>query len=214
VEVGAGRGAFAMRLGALGFHPLLLDCDVVGLHRVREEVTRQGTRGAKIAAEARRLPFADGTLGAIVLADTLRQISRPRWAETARELRRALADGAYLLLLEDEPEGRGRSEENYRLALRLLARVDPTRHHPVLAADEVRRELQPVFSRPWAEGRQENTLEVEDPFVPLRWMRQELGRRGEAEPPELPRLEERVRRHGMRYGRYWYQIYRRPEGSG
>jgi SAM-dependent methyltransferase len=193
VELGAGEGRFARRLEQLGLQPVLVD---------RSRFAPAGR--LRVCAELSALPLRTEVSGLLVLANTLRHVAAPDCAPSIRETWRALAPGGSLLILEDDPRARDGAEMNYRSALRLLARVDRSRGVTV-EADRARRSVAPICGDPRAAGRVSNQEEVEDPAMPLRWLR--------AQAPwltgEIDDLEAAVQRDGMAYGAYWFQVYQK-----
>jgi SAM-dependent methyltransferase len=99
LDVGCGRGRLApfLELGALTY---------VGLDRTRETETPARVASARrrsqafVVCEAQRLPFADESFDAAVLARVYHRLADPD--ETLRELRRVLRRGG-LLILSVEP---------------------------------------------------------------------------------------------------------------
>ena len=191
VELGAGGGAFARRLRALGLRPILLD-----------RRPMPSTTGARVQADLRRLPLRSRAVGLLILANTLRQVTPSEWPAAADEAACAARSRGCLVVLEDEPEARDEAEGCYRSALRLLDRAEPGRGRPLPAA-VVERALVESWGAPVLSLVAENTERVLDPLAPLRWMR---ARRGIAES-ELEELEENVRRFGMSYGRFWVRAF-------
>ncbi len=224
VEIGAGAGLFASRLISLGLHPILLDHDL----QVLQQAPVSGA--GKLCAEARELPFTDGAVGGIVLADVLRVMAPPERMRLAREAWRVLAPGASLVVVEDSPQASSPAEDNYRRALDLLSQVQDDRNLPVMAAGQAEEVLVPVFSLPSARGSEENGSKLNDFLAPLRWLRQGMASgliradrpvqrrsfRPGARPPRSGRLQEAVdelwddiERDGMALGRYWFLIFQR-----
>lgn len=110
LEIGceAGRGAFG--LWELGYR------HVIGVDVARAMVTAARQLAAKLeyavpfrVAEARRLPFGDGTFGGvIVLGESGRaQLAPPQRVETLRELARVVERGGALVMWSDAVEGAG-----------------------------------------------------------------------------------------------------------
>lgn len=185
VELGAGDGRLARRLGDAGLRLLTVD--------------RQGP--VDVRADARRLPLRAASCGAFVLANVLRHLRASARRAVLAECARALADGGRLLILEDEPVGRDAAEVNYRRALELLAAADPTRG-AALDLDEIAPILPGAFAVE-VDERLENAESVDDPRAPLRW----LAAHGPMAAVEALSVD--VERQGMAYGQYRALVLRR-----
>lgn len=201
VEVGCGAGTFARCLARAGFDVIALDRDISPLRTLREQSPDRNV----LQARGESLPFADASLAAILCANLLRN-AREEWDTVLRSCWDALARGGILVILEDDADDVRPDARNYRETLSLLAAVDPSRGSP-LVADEIEALCEPAFGPPVASGTLHNELPVQDPEMPLRWLAsRELA---PVHHRELMELELSVREHGMAYGRYLFQIYRK-----
>jgi SAM-dependent methyltransferase len=192
VELGSGEGRFTRRLASLGL-------DAIGLDLRRPP----GPTGPFVNADLDLLPFANGSVGAFVLADVLRHRPSATWPALARSLHEATAPGGVTVILEDHPRADDRAQENYRRTLGLLARVDASRGD-VLSPRCMDDFGGPPWPPPVLAGEALNTEAVDDPATPLRWLRARAGQGVVAR--ELQALDTAVRRWGMAYGRYWFCV--------
>lgn len=193
VELGAGAGGFARRLRSLGLEALLLDLHPSG-----------GFSFPSVCGDLLKLPLREESAGLLILANSLRHVRMRDRRKLAPEVEGALAAGGAVAILEDAPEAANPRESNYREALALLARFDPGRSG-ALAPETARALFEPEFGAPAQEGRRGNEERVENPLAPLHWMR--ARPRLPFAVQELEDLEASVRRWGMAYGDFWYQVY-------
>jgi SAM-dependent methyltransferase len=193
LEIGAGDGSFSARLSSLG----------LSLHLLDRAYPPAPAGFSALAADATQLPFKDKSLQAVVMANLLRQLRVREARQTLREVQRCLVEGGRVLVLEDHPKGRGKAEKNYRCALTLLAEAQVDRAAATVSPEQVRSLFRPSFGLPQWEAIEENEEEVRAPRAPLEW----LFRSGHS-PREVEALAHSVQEHGMRYGRYFCQIYR------
>jgi SAM-dependent methyltransferase len=189
VELGAGDGAFRSRLTALGIDVLALDLQAGPLRALPIPC---------VCANVIALPFPADSVGLMTAANLWRHLSPADRAVAFREASRVLCHQGCIVLLEDAPKARDRSEDNYRRCLDLLARADSTRGASIslasqlAVADDAGLELR-------GHGEFDNSTELHDPQLPLRW----LHRHPMAEDwrHELEELSDAVRRDGMKVGR-------------
>lgn len=191
VELGAGTGDLARRLADAGLDVVTLDRDL------RLDVD--------VIADGRQLPFADGRLGLVVMADVLRHATPLVRAELAIACTSAIAPGGRVVVLEDHPEARDRAEANYRDVLALLADEVPGRG-PARRIDGLTAALRERLGAPVAAGEEENVVPVDDPLEPVRWMRRVTGNRRDLRA-RLEDLAATIEDDGMRYGRYCFEVY-------
>ena len=85
---------------ALVLQKKLADTEVVGADFSEEMLAVAKSKGLREArlADARHLPFGDGSFDVITIAFGLRNL--PDWGEGLREMRRVLRPGGHLLILE------------------------------------------------------------------------------------------------------------------
>lgn len=197
LELGAGRGLLARRLRETG----------VPVHCIDIAAPESPWPGGGALADMLRLPLADAAAGAVVLGNSLRHVLADGGEQLSAECWRVLVEYGVLAVLEDEPGAHSEAEANYRRTLELLCRVDPSRG-PALSSQQSLGLLSRRFGAPELEAALPNQESIEDPELPLRWLRARLL--GSSLLVELESLERSVRRHGMSYGSYWIQLYRRP----
>jgi len=195
IELGCGEGDFARRLRSLGFSTLGIDVDAVAAK-------------PDLCADVLHLPFRAHSLGGFVAGNLLRHLRPEQRGTVAAETARCARPGAFLLVCEDSPVGRGESERNYREALQLLAAFD-ARRGPPLSIAELDAQLRPHWPRLIDSNACENEERVRDPAAPLRWL---LGQPRLAVQlrTRCEELAERVARSGMSYGLYEYALYQVP----
>jgi len=158
-----------------------------------------------VVGDVRRLPFADATAGAVVFGDVLRHLGASTRDDAACACHAVLAAQGCVVVLEDHPEGRDVAEVNYRETLALLADVMPTRGS-ARRIDRLTGPWRTYFGPPHLAGEAENTIEVEDPHEPLRWLRRTMGA-DRACRNRLDALADSVSESGMRYGRYCFEVF-------
>jgi len=198
IELGGGDGAFARILTRVGVRPMLLDIDPSMLRAAHPRVPA-------VVGEAARLPLRSGQVQLLSCANLLRSLT-DQLDRLARECHRALSRGGCLLILEDDPIASTPAEQNYRDTLALLASVDP-RRGKAIGSEAVAAPFRAAFGEPSLRGVHRNELSVAEPMRPLDWL---AARRLNTERAErVRRLSVNVRRNGMSYGNYWFELYSR-----
>jgi SAM-dependent methyltransferase len=193
--LGAGDGAFRSRLAELGIDVLALDWRPEPL---------EDLAAPRVCANVIALPFRADSVGLMTAANLWRHLGRVERELAFREARRTLRRDGCIVLLEDSPKARDRSEENYRRCLDLLARADSTRGSSITLASQLA-----VADGAGLElrgcGEFDNSTELRDPRLPLRW----LGDHPRAETwrGELGELTNAVRRDGMKVGRAQFAVW-------
>ncbi|MBI1784690.1 class I SAM-dependent methyltransferase [Candidatus Sumerlaeota bacterium] len=102
VDLGAGLGAVAFYLARAGFRVIAVDSSVSRLRELRRRADRAGCADQiiAIAAAAENLPFADGSLPAILTKSVMIHVDLPK---AAAEITRTLAPGGRAALIEPQP---------------------------------------------------------------------------------------------------------------
>jgi SAM-dependent methyltransferase len=196
VEAGAGEGRLTARLRSLDLPVVALDHD-------------PWQRGLDVLADLRVLPFAPASVGAVVFGDVLRHLSSSDRSRAAESCVRCVAVGGRVIVLEDDPVGRDAAEVNYREVLSLLADIVPGRG-AARRIDRVSRELRTRFGEPVCRGDVENATDVDDPLAPVRWLRTHHACDRDCRE-RLDALADSIGEHGMRYGRYSFEVFARGE---
>jgi SAM-dependent methyltransferase len=96
LEVGAGTGRDSVALAERGARVVVLDYIPRSLEIVRENARRLGVEVDVVCADARAMPFAEGTFDACFHAGLLEHFRRPE--EILRENRRVLVQSGVLLV--------------------------------------------------------------------------------------------------------------------
>lgn len=191
VDVGAGDGRLAARLGSAGL-PL---------------ITIDNRSPAALMGDALALPFRTSSLGLCLAANLVRHLSHAGRETFFAEADRTLVAGGRFALVEDLPEADDAPALNYRRALAFLAEADPSRG-TVLDLDPVLRELAPRFGEPLLDLVAQNEEPVVDAGAPLDW----LLARGRGGDPGLSVLRADVAREGMRYGAFRVCVFVKQAG--
>lgn len=102
LDVGAGRGLFALRLVEMGYKVLGLDYVPGIVDRANEELKTRGIsdRARFIAGDATDIPFTDDSFDAVVDIGLLQHLHANDWANYLAEVRRVLRPGGYILFGE------------------------------------------------------------------------------------------------------------------
>jgi SAM-dependent methyltransferase len=201
LEPGSGSGELAAHLEQLTLDVVRIDRSLPAL------LDMPGTRPC-LAADLLELPVRARAAGGVVLANVMRHLAPPQRARAAAEAGRVLVAGGLCIVLEDDPAARTPQERNYRRALDLLARADPTRG-AALHASTLRDSFADALGDPIAVGKGDNLITARDPLAPVRWLE------ARAQLPfaraELARLRRAIEQDGIAYGRFWFQVYRRED---
>lgn len=199
VEVGCGDGRFSAVLQTHGVRPWRFD----------RRAPRRGTI-AQVAAEARALPLADGSVALLVAANLLRHLWSARGGEALPEAwHRCLAPDGRLWIFEDEPVSRPPAARHYRDAMTLLARLDPQGRRPLLSLGQFLGRLDAAGRRNgWQHGMAGNEMTIDAPEALAVLL---AGEGGDTRAPGA-RLAAAIRRDGLSYGPYWWARWTR-EGT-
>ncbi len=92
-DIGCEAGRFSLLVAKGGVNVLAIDIDLAGLKRLKE---KGNERVHLILADARRMPFRDGTLSAVLAIQVLDYI--PQLREVVGECRRVLKRGGSVIL--------------------------------------------------------------------------------------------------------------------
>jgi SAM-dependent methyltransferase len=195
VDLGAGDGVLGQHLREIGIETILVD----------RRLAPGRWAGAAVRADVRKLPFRSFSIELAILANVLRHAKAPERRSIVDELDRALSPSGRLVVLEDLPAAHSQSARNYRRALELLARADPSRGAAV-GPEAVAPALEIRFQDLELSGTAENRVKVQEPEQPLRWLQARLMG---ARDGDLEELLRDVRSSGMSYGSYWDRVYRR-----
>lgn len=195
LELGCGDGRFTRVLRAVNPDILALD--------LRQNIKSENPDIPNIVADARHLPLKPGACRMLLAANLLRHLIGPQRdfndLETWLEF---LPEGGVLWILEDDPQAEDAAERNYRDLQGFLCRVFPAMRGPLIAQDlllqhvDRRGERRPAVSH----GRLKNEYQVDSPenvYIML-------ARLFDEHPEETTRLHESIRKHGLRYGTYWW----------
>ena len=102
LDFGCGTGHATFAFAAAGFEIVSLDASLAMLRRVQSKARRAGLAVTCVLADGDRLPFRDGTFGAVVCTGVLHHMPEP--ATGARSQARVLGDGGRLFISEPYAE--------------------------------------------------------------------------------------------------------------
>lgn len=166
--------------------------------------------GAGLVGDALRPPLRPASFDLVVASNLFRHILEaaapidplPPWQDLLRP-------GGALFLFEDEPGDRTPAERNYAALQSLLARLVPESRGSLLAQESFLAARDRAGDRDrWRSGVERNG-ERADVEAVLAWLKTGAVQAG----GEVGRLVDRIERHGLDYGHYWWAMWTRPEAK-
>lgn len=99
LDIGAGRGLWAMKLVNLGYRVLGIDYVESVVQMVNERIKEEGIadRARFMHADALDIPFVDGGFSLVTDIGTLQHITSDKWQAYSKEVYRVLKNGGYYL---------------------------------------------------------------------------------------------------------------------
>jgi len=99
LDIGAGRGLWAMNLAKMGFRVLGIDYVDTIVQKVNKTIHEEGygDRVRFVTADALDIPFVDKGFKMVTDVGTLQHITSDKWHGYAHEMKRVLSDDGYYL---------------------------------------------------------------------------------------------------------------------
>jgi cyclopropane fatty-acyl-phospholipid synthase-like methyltransferase len=99
LDIGAGRGLWAMKLAEMGYRVLGIDYVESIVQKVNKNIADEGysDRARFVTADALDIPFVDKGFKLVTDVGTLQHITADKWQNYTDEVHRVLADDGYYL---------------------------------------------------------------------------------------------------------------------